>query len=912
MAERRQTTRFRFWLWLIHFVGLIVPRRLRADWRQEWEAELQHRETLLAEWDKLNWQNKLNLLWRSTSAFWDALWLQPQRWEDEMFQDLRFGVRMLLKHKGFTLVAVLSLALGIGATTALFSVMDAVMLKTLPVRDPEQLVVFRWLGSTGWYKGFMGSNDKDAATGLEATSSMSSAAFERFRDQNQTMTSVFAFASLGLLNLNVDGQAEMASGQVVSGNYFAGLGVPVGLGRTLTSEDDKTSAAPAAVINQRYWQRRFGGDPAVVGKVIYISGAAFTIVGVTPPGFFGTLEVGAAPDITVPLGTLAQVSRRYAEFQSSASNWWLQIMGRLKPGVRAEQAQAELTALAQRHALELPNDAGEKRTAPQISLDSGSQGLTRQRQRFSSQFDVLVALAALALLIACVNLANLSLARAATRQREMAVRLSVGASRLRLVRQLLTESMLLAGVGAALGLLFAYWGKDALLALLVGSSNEFAVDLRLDWRALGFTAAISVLTGLLFGLAPALRATRIELAPMLKETPGAGAAPRLSLGKALLVAQVAMSLALLTGAGLFAQTLRNLNRIDAGFARENLLIFSVNPRDEAARRASLYQQLTERLAALPGVRAVSSSRYPLLAFRYTGEEVSVPGYTPRPDEDMNVRTAEVAPNFLATMGIPLLLGREFTPQDNQPAPNVAVVSQALTTRFFPTQNPLGQHISVGGIAMQIIGVARDTKYGGIREAITPVVYLPYLQNRPAPPAEMSFAVRTVGDPHAAIAAMRQALQSIDRNLPLFGVRTQSELIARSFARERLFATLSSFFGLLALALVCIGLYGVMSYNVARRTHELGIRMALGATGGAVLRMALGEALWLVLTGLALGLVAALTATRWLAHLLYGVTPADPLTIGLATLLLLAVAMLAGYLPARRAARVDPLVALRHD
>jgi len=912
MTDLTHTARVRFWLWLIRLVGVIVPRRLRADWRQEWEAELRYREVMLAEWDRLDWKTKLNLLWRSTSAFWDALWLQPRRWEDEMFQDLRFGVRMLLKHKGFTLVAVLSLALGIGANAALFSVMDAVMLKTLPVRDPEQLVVLRWLGSAGWYKGFMGSNDKDAATGLDITSSMSSAAFERFRDQNQTMTSVFAFASLGLLNLNIDGQAEMASGQVVSGNYFAGLGVTAAPGRTLTNEDDKPGAAPAAVINHRYWQRRFGGDPAAVGKVIYINGAAFTIVGVTPPGFFGTLEVGSAPDISVPLGTLAQVSRRYAEFQSSASNWWLQIMGRLKPGVSAEQAQAELTALAQRHALELPNDAGEKRVAPQIRLDSGSQGLMRQRRRFSSQFDVLTALAALALLIACVNLANLSLARAATRRREMALRLSVGASRLRLVRQLLTESMLLAALGAALGLLFADWGKDALLALLVGSSGEFAVDLRLDWRALGFTAAISALTGLLFGLAPALRATRIELSPMLKETPGAGAAPRSRLSKALVVAQVAMSLALLVGAGLFVRTLRNLNQIDAGFDRENLLIFSVNPRYEAARRASLYQQLTERIGALPGVRAVSSSRHPLLAFWYTGEEVRVPGYTPRADEDMNVRTAEVAPNFLATMGIPLLLGREFTPQDKEQAPNAAVVSQALAARFFPAQNPLGQRLIVGGIEMQIIGVARDAKYGGIREAVTPVVYLPYLQNRPAAPAEMSFAVRTVGDSDAAIAAIRQAAQSIDRNLPLFGVRTQSELIARSFAQERLFATLSSFFGLLALALVCIGLYGVMSYTVARRTHEIGIRMALGATGGVVLRMALGEALWLVLTGLAIGLVVSLTATRWLAKLLYGVTPADPLTLGLATLLLLAVAMLAGYLPARRAARVDPLVALRHD
>jgi predicted permease len=899
-------------LWLITFIGVIVPRRLRADWRQEWEAELRYRETLLAHWDNLNWKAKLDLLWHGLGAFMDALWLQPRRMEDEMFQDLRYGVRILFKSKGFTAVAALTLALGIGANTALFSVMDAVMLKTLPVRDPEQLVVLRCLGSTGWYKSFIGSNPKDPATGLRTTTSMSYPAFERFRDQSQTIASVFAFASLEL-NLNVDGQAERASGQVVSGNYFSGLGVSTSfgaLGRALTAEDDKTTAAPAAVISHRYWQRRFGGDPAVIGKVIYINGAAFYIAGVTPPRFFGTLDVGSAPDVTIPMGTLAQVSRLYADYQRSATSWWLQIMGRLKPGVSAEQAQSELNAILQRHTLELPHESGAERVTPQIRLDSGSQGLTSRRLKFSSQFEVLSALAALILLIACVNLANLSLARAAARGREMAVRLSVGASRLRLIRQLLTESMMLAGLGAALGLLFAYWGKDALLALLVGGSSGFAVDLRLDWRALGFTAAVSALTGVLFGLAPALRATRIELTPMLKETSGAGDATRSRLSKALLVAQVAMSLVLLVGAGLFVRTLSNLNRIDSGFDRENLLIFSVNPRYEASRRAALYQQMTERIAALPGVRAVSSSHYPLLAFSYTGGDITVPGYTPRAGEDMEVRTVEVAPNFLATMGIPLLLGREFTPQDTQQTPNVAVVNQTLAARFFPNQNPLGRRINMYKKEMQIIGVARDAKYGGIREAIPPLVYMPYLQDRPA--EMMSFVARTVGDPMASMAAIRQAMQSIDSDLPLINVRTQSELIALNFTREKLFATLSSFFGLLALALVSIGLYGVMSYTVSRRTHEIGIRMALGAQSGNVLRMVMGESLLLVSMGLAIGLAGALATTRLIAGMLFELTPNDPLTLALATLLLLGVAALAGWLPARRAARVDPMIALRHE
>jgi predicted permease len=912
MADVKQTTHFRSWLWLIRIIGVIVPRRLRADWRQEWEAELQHRELLLADWDRLDWRSKLNLLWRSSSAFWDALWLLPRRWEDEMFQDVRYGVRMLLRSKAFTTVAVLSLALGIGANTALFSVVDAVMLKALPVDHPEQLVLLRWVGGSGIVLGFRGSTEKDMATGLKTSTSISYPAFERFRDQNQTLASIFAFAPLGQLNLNVDGQAEVARVQAVSGNYFSGLGVPARLGRTLTNEDEKAGAAPTAVISDRYFQRRFGGDGAVIGKVVYLNGTAFTIVGVTPPKFFGTLDVGSVPDLTVTMGMISQVSPRYAEYQRSATNWWMHIMGRLKAGVDATQVQAELTTILQRHVMELPAASGDQIQAPQIRLSSGSQGLVEQRRRFSTQFGILMAIVGLVLLIACVNLATLLLARAATRQKELAVRVSVGASRLRLIRQLLIESLLLAALGGGLGLLFAYWGKDALVALLMGKSDELAIALTLDWRVLGFTTVVSLLTGLLFGLAPALRATRLELTPMLKENLGSSGPSRSRLSKALVVAQVAMSLLLLVGAGLFVRTLNNLNQIDAGFNRENLLIFSVNPRYETTRRANLYQQMTEQIAALPGVRAVSSSQFPLLAGSYSSIKIDVPGYTPQANEEMKVRTTSVAPQFLATMEIPLLMGRELTPQDNQSAPRVVVVSQALAQRFFPHESPLSQRIILDGESTQIVGVARDTKYGGIREAIEPVVYLPYLQNHPGPPAEMSFAVRTQGDATAAIAAIRQAVHSIDRNLPLFDVRLQSEVISRSFAQARLFATLSSFFGLLALALVSIGLYGLMSYTIARRTHEIGIRMALGARRPHVLRIVLGESLLLVLIGSLIGLAAALAATRLIAGMLFGLTPNNPLIMALATLLLLAVAALACWLPARRAARVDPLVALRYE
>ncbi len=830
-------------------------------------------------------------------------------------QDLRFAFRIMRKNPGFTLIAVLMLALGIGANTAIFSVVDALLLKELPVSRPGQLVLFRWLGGQGVVRGFNGVMEKDEATGLQTSTSISYPAFERLRDQNQTLASVFAFASLERLNLRANGQAEMVHWQAVSGSYFTDLGVSALLGRVLTNDDDKVSTEPAAVISYRYWQRRFNSDPAVIGKVVYLSGTAFTIVGVTRRGFFGTFDVGSAPNITVPIALFAQVSPGNAERQHSASNWWLHIMGRLKPGVSAAQAQAELTAILQRHVLELPA-ASEQRTAPQIRLDSGSQGLMYARGVFSSQLAILMAIVGLVLLIACINLANLLLARGATRQKELALRASVGASRIRLIQQLLTEGLLLAVLGGALGLLFADWGKDVLLALLTANWNEFAVDLRLDWRVLGFTAVVSMLTGILFGLVPALRATRIDLTPMLKENPGSSGPVQSRLSKALVVAQVAMSLLLLAGAGQFVRTLHNLNQIDAGFDRENLLIFSVHPGSsgyETARLANLYRQITEHIAALPGVRAVSSSRAPLVAGDHSTPRVEVPGYTPRAGENMSVGLASVAPEFLATMGIHLLSGRESTPQDIQETPKVAVVSQALAQRFFPNQNPLGRRLKILEMReVQIIGVARDAKYGDLRGAIRPVVYIPYLQNQPGPPEEMSFTVRTESDPSTVIAAIRQAVQSIDRNLPISNIGTQNEMIARMLAKERLFAVLSSFFGLLALALVCIGLYGVMSYTVARRTHEIGVRMALGAQSAEILRMVLGESMLLVSTGSLIGLAAAFATMRWIAGMLYVSIATDPLTIAMVTLLLLAVAAVSGWLPARRATRVDPLVALRQE
>jgi predicted permease len=923
-------------LWLICVIGVIVPRRLRADWRQEWEAELRYRERMLAEWDRLDWRNKLELLRRSASALWDALVLQPQRWEDEMIQDLRYGARMLLKSRGFTLVVVLSLALGIGANTVVFSLLDAVLLKTLPVKEPERLVLFRWLsGEKKVWNSTSSESERefDRGTGLEIGTSFSYPAFEHFRANNQSLSETFAFVYTGA-DLNIDGQAETVSGQFVSGNYFAGLGLSALLGRTLTNDDDKAGAEPAVMISYRYWLRRFSGDPAVVGKTIHMGETAFTIAGVAPPEFYGTSNIGNAANFWAPLALTPRVMPQGFYPKDNPSNWWLNIMGRLKPGVSARQAQSELDLALRQHAAELQKSFTDRRDAPQLDLVSGSQGLMQARRKFSEPLRVLTFIVGLVLAVACLNVANLLLSRAATRRKEIAVRLAAGASRLRLVRQLLTESLLLASLGGAMGLAFAYWGKDVLVALSPLSAT--LPDLKLDLRVLGFTAAVTILTGVLFGLAPALRATKVDLASALKDGAGQAGYSRSRLSKGLLVAQVAMSLVLLIGAGLFVRTLRNLTRLDLGFNRENLLLFNVFPAGigyKGERLATLYQQLLERIESTPGVRSAAAGGSMLTGT--SSGSFCVPGYTPQPGEKMSVFRLPVSANFFETMEMPILQGRGLTKQDIEPlisamramqsgegkptknfaAPRlVAVINQAMARKYFPNIDPIGRRFSFNSACkdsdIEIVAVVRDAKYGGLKREISPIVYFPYISHYFGAPPGLSFAVRTDGDPTSMTAAIRKAAQEVEPRLPLNGIKTQEAQIADLVRQERLFASLSSFFGLLALVLVAIGLYGVMSYTVARRTHEIGVRMALGAQATDVLRLVMRETLWLALAGVAIGVPAALAATRWIEGQLFNVKPHDPLTIAMVTLLLTAILALAGYLPARKAARVDPLVALR--
>ncbi|HSE36301.1 MAG TPA: ABC transporter permease, partial [Blastocatellia bacterium] len=786
-------------------------------------------------------------------------------------QDLRYGARMLLKTKGFTSVAVLSLALGIGANTAIFSLIDAVLLRTLPVKEPNELVLFDWLSGPNLIAGSIDGNlGKDETTGMSTSTSFSYQTFNQFRDHAETLSDVFAFAEIEQLNVNVDGQSEIASGQFVSGDYYAGLGVSVVVGRSLTGDDDQATASPAAVISHRYWQRRFALDSDVVGKTITVNSVPLTIVGVTPRGFEGTLQVGSSPDLSMALSMEPLINPGGSSLRDHGS-WWVQIMGRLKPDATVAQTRANLEGIFQQSAIEEnklaraadPTPDHEQPDVPALRVGSGSQGLNEMRRGYAQPLTILVAVVGLVLLIACANVANLLLARGATRQKEMAVRLALGAGRRRLMRQMLTESVLLAMLGGALGLLFANWGKDLLLTLRPWGGGALDLNLKLDLRVLGFTAAVCLATGILFGVAPARRATRVDLSPALKESArSVTRGSRFGLSEALVILQVALSLVLLAGAGLFVRTLRNLNNVDVGFNPENVLLFRVSPGLSGYKSnqvAHLYEQMLERIEAVPGVLRATISRHPLLSGSAAIDHVYIEA-RPAPGERDYTYIQRVRSNFFETMEIPLVLGRSLSEQDDERAPRVAVINHTMVRKYFASEDPIGKRFGFDGAEhsreIEIAGVVRDAKYTSLRGETPPTVYLPYRQQTSSL-GQMNFEVRTAGDPTVLVGAIREAVSEVDRNVPLFDVKTQKRQAEQSLAQERLFATLSTFFGSLALLLACIGLYGVMSYAVARRTNEIGIRMALGATGPRVTRMVMRETLLLVVIGVVIGLGAAL-------------------------------------------------------
>jgi predicted permease len=899
MADATQTARFRFWLWLIRLIGVIVPRRLRADWRQEWEAELRYRERLLAEWDRLDWRNKLELLRRSASAFWDALCLQPERWEDEMIQDIRFGVRMMLQRKGFTLAASLCLALGIGANTTLFSLAGAVLFRPPVAAEPERLITVsrgRGLAPPLSYPDFTILREgNDALTGLAAT---------------QYIT----------LSLGEGGRNELVLGEAVSANFFDVLGVQPAAGRMFLPEEDRAPGAhPVAVISHHLWRNRLSGASDVIGRTVALNAHRFTVIGVAPPGV-GEAVIPGAVSVWIPAMMLEQVAPgARGSLQDRRSEQWGAI-GRLKPGVTLQHAQAALETINRQIEQSDPAPSAqesEERGGRSLAL-LRPQGLTlpHLRRMATMVTGLLGAVVGVVLLIACANVANLLLARASVRRKEIAVRLALGASRLRLLRQMLTESFLLALLGAGAGLLLAYWLNRALMAFMPTGQPPwtFLLDLRLDPQVLSWTLLLTLVTSLLFGLAPALEASKPDLIPALKDETGADTRRkrRLNLRGGLVVAQVAISLVLLICAGLFARSLQELQAADPGFRVENglALSFELEPQGYDKTRGEAFMgQLLERVAALPGVRSVSAVNYLPLGQHDVSAAVFAPGREQRVEEP---GLQIISLNYFGTMGMALLRGRDFTRADTASAPRVAVVNEALAARLFPGEDALGKKLRVPNredIAYEIVGIAKDSAYRSLGEARRAVMYRPFAQ---AYSPTMNLVVRAAGGPQPLVAALRREVNSLDPNLPTQDIRTLREHVNAALEPARLGALTLSAFSLLGLFLAAIGIYGVMSYAVARRRHEIGVRMALGARRSDVLKLIVRQGATLTTAGAAIGLLIAFGVTRLLAKLLYGVRPTDPLTFAGVTLFLIAVALLACYLPARRATKVDPMNVLRRE
>lgn len=830
-------------------------------------------------------------------------------------RDARYALRTLRQNKGWTAVAVLSLALGIGVNTAVFSVVNSVMLQTLPVRNPRELIALRAIGENTMLNGRSGygyiAPDSQAANVesrfREATFSFG--LFQQLSAQSRPLAELFAFAYTPAVNVVAGGQAELASSQFVSGNFYRELGIAPFRGRMIEPEDDSAGADPVAVISHDYWQRRFAMNPAVVGSTVTINTVPFTIVGITPPDFGSAIRTGSVPEqVSVPLAMEPLLQRNQSRLNQPA-NWWLVVMGRLKPDASREQLQAALEGVYDRTVRDEWNQAvagmsPQRRASPQIAQHEdripqlrvvhASRGVYDVAPQESLMLALLAGIVGMVLLLVCVNLANLLFSRGAMREKEIAVRLAIGASRGRVIRQLLTESLVLGGIGGAVGLLLAYWCRT-LFPVWMGFR-----PVNVDWAVLGFTVAVTFLTGIVFGLLPAFRATRIGFAPA-----------RPLIGKSLLVAQVAISMVLLIGAGLFLGTLRNLRGLDVGFNTDKLVLFGVNPaanQYDPVRTAALFDRILEQLAATPGVRSVALSSTALLTGSNSGSPFGVEGRSER----VLSNVLSVDHNYFDTLEIPLKSGRGFTPRDNQTAPRVAIVNEKFVKNFMPGLNPIGMHLetptNVGNVQVEIVGVVADARFATLREDPPPTVYMPHPQR----PTSRFFAVRTAGEAAPLIPAIRDAMRSIDPNLPLQFISTQSESIERLLTREKTFAASSSLLGALALVISMIGLFGLMSYTVGRRTKEIGIRMALGAGRRAVLRSVLGETMAVVVIGIVAGFGAALALTRLIASQLFGLGANDPLTILLAVVLMIQVALLAGYLPARRASRVDPLVALRYE
>jgi predicted permease len=878
-------------------------RRLRSEVSEDVTAHLQERvdelvETGIPEFEarqqaRREFGNATLIAERSREA-WTWIWME------QTGQDVRYALRMMLRSPGFTAVAVLSLALGIGANTAIFSVVDALMLKMLPVRNPQQLVNF----VPGDYPYFPYPM------------------FTQFRDRTEVFSGMSAICSLDRSNVAIDGpgggldpsQLRLA---LVSGNYFSMLGVEPAIGRTFTADDDRHAGAhPVAVISYGYWQRRFGLSSGVVGRTLTLNGTTYNILGVTPPRFSGD-TIGEPTDLWIPIMMQDQVMQERPGLLTNPNPPWVRILARMKPETSSKQAHANVLfvyrqILRERAGDNLTPQALHNIENRQMDLDPAAKGYAPERQNFAKPLAILMVVVGLVLLIACANVANLLLARAAARRREMSVRLALGAGRSRIVRQLLTESLLLAVIAGAAGIAFAVWGTHAL-----GKMHPLAIglDLRPDARLLTFTAALCLLTGILFGLAPASRSSNVAPSPGIKGN-STGAPGGFGLGKILVIAQVALSLVLLIGAGLFVRTLSNLKSQDLGFDRDHTLMIWTAPSQTGRRGApvaDLYRTVQERISALPGVVSASPSDSGLLRGG-GGSPVKVPGYVPKSTDEFFVSWKLVSPRFFDTVGMRLIGGRDFTALDSEKAPRVAIINETMALKYFGRPDVTGSRFGMRrdrGDEITIVGVVKDAKNNNPRDKYASMIYIPYRQDL-SHLYDMCVAVHTAGNIPGLTTRIREELRSIDPRVPILSIDTIEQDVDKTLVQERLIAWVSGFFGALAVLLACIGLYGVMSYMAARRTNEIGIRLALGATRFEVLRMGLRESMLLVAAGIAIGIPATIGAMRLATSLLFGVSAADPGTIGLATLLLILVALFAGFLPARRASKVDPMTALRYE
>ena len=757
----------------------------------------------------------------------------------------------------------------------------------------------------------------DAPGGGMRLTSFSYPVYQMLRKQNRSMEDLFAFKELGSfrrLTATIDGHAQPVTAQIVSGNYYRELGVSTALGRPIQDSDDDVSGPGAVItISDGLWARAFGRSPSVVGKTIDLNLKPVTIIGVNPPSFTGAASVQDSPDVFFPFSMQpVLLPDEDGSLLNDKRLWWMQIMGRVKPDVSDAAARAALDAglgQAVRATMEMKKDE----TVPQLAMLPGSRGFNGPARSRGTQIYVLLGLSGLVLLLACANIANLLLARSAARQREVSVRMALGASRGRILRQVFTESLLLSLLGGAAGLLLGFSGRRLLPRLLSSSWERPEFHAPFDGKVFAFTAAVSLLTGLLFGLAPALQSTRTNVNTGLKYGAAAATKRRKGLaGKSLVVFQVSLSMLLVVGAGLFVRTLINLSSVDPGFHPKNVLLFEIDPphnRYSPPKDIALHRQIEERLAAVPGVASVTLSMEALLAGTMSNStfEPNDGGNLPKPGE-ISPYFNPVGQQFLRTMGIALLAGRDFNAGDTERSPKVAIINQSLARKFFPKENPIGKTFNRDHV--RIVGICADARFDQLRSEIPPTFYVPYRQQKEMGRATYELRVNT--NPDGVLPAIRAAAASIDKDLPLIDVRTQTEQIDDLLSGERLFAALSGAFGILALVLACIGIYGVMAYNVARRTNEIGIRIALGAQTGRVLRMVLGEASWMAAVGVAIGVGCALGLARFLDSLLYGLNPNDPATLAGAALILLATALAAGWLPARRASRVQPMEALRHE